>query len=141
MDPFDRRRQARILQFRRQTGQESLMCRSVAVGQAWWGHAIRHVGSCPAAIPLLWRHEIWRTVVNVAEVALSPGWRHPGIEWRRPPDSWLFAFSDSAFLTAPLDRGAWAASRQSYIGWVVDAVRGPAIMGQPTAEPAPYRMS
>lgn len=32
---------------------------------------IRHADSCPAAMPLLWRHEMWwRTmVVNVAEVA------------------------------------------------------------------------
>lgn len=34
-----------------------------------------------------------------------------------------FVFYDRAFLTAPLDRGAWAASRQSCTRWVVDAAR------------------
>lgn len=39
----DRRRQATVLHLRRQTGQESVVYRSVAAGQAWWGHVIRQL--------------------------------------------------------------------------------------------------
>lgn len=105
---------------------------SVAAGQAWWVHVIRHVESCSEDVHSLRRHEIWwRTMVSVVEVAPSPRWRHPGTNWRRRPDGWLLAFYDSAFLTAPLDRGAtdsptprWSSTRCTVPrSWATPAAR------------------
>lgn len=55
---------------------------------------------------------------------------HPRSNWRRLPDSWLFAFCDSQMMSMPLDREAWATSCQRHVAWVVDAVRGPTIVGR-----------
>lgn len=114
----------------RQTRQESIVHCSTAAGQAWWGHVIQCVGlpgrraAFMAPQPLLVRADVcgvWRKI-------RWPSWKHPASTWRCLVDSCLFDVYDSACLTLPHDRGGWAESRPLFVGWVVGAVRGPAIV-------------